>query len=103
MVPGTVAGGNIYTTLDFSAGPTTIVVDANYQTGYFNDDYSKVAGRDQDANLGLKVQCRCVKGKMAFEIRLNAMHALYGRFGAQIDIHASAGIGCHAFDWAILK
>ncbi|MHC4735905.1 MAG: aryl-sulfate sulfotransferase, partial [Planctomycetota bacterium] len=44
--------GHLHTTLDFSAGPTTIVVDADYQTGYFSDDYSKVYNRDQDANLG---------------------------------------------------
>ena len=44
--------GLLHTTLDFSEGPTTIVVDADYQTGYFSDDYSKVYNRDQDANLG---------------------------------------------------
>ncbi|MBW8040792.1 MAG: hypothetical protein FVQ85_12415 [Planctomycetes bacterium] len=38
---------HIYTSLDFIPGATAV-----RHTGYFSDDYSEVAGRVQDANLG---------------------------------------------------
>jgi len=38
---------HVYTTLFFEPGVTAVK-----HTGYFSEDYSKVAGRDQDANLG---------------------------------------------------
>jgi len=47
MITGDPEGDNIYTELKFTPGATTVK-----HTGYCSDDYSKVAGRDQDANLG---------------------------------------------------
>ncbi|MHC4537729.1 MAG: hypothetical protein ACYS6K_27675, partial [Planctomycetota bacterium] len=38
---------HIYTPLDFISGPTAVK-----HTGYFSDDYAKVAGRVEDANFG---------------------------------------------------
>ncbi|MHC4501541.1 MAG: hypothetical protein ACYS21_20830, partial [Planctomycetota bacterium] len=45
--PPTGTPTHIYTPLDFTPGAT-----AETFTGYFSDDYAKVAGRAQDANLG---------------------------------------------------
>jgi hypothetical protein len=47
VIPGDTAGPSIWTKLIFIPGPTAVE-----HTGYFNEDYSKVAGRIQDANLG---------------------------------------------------
>ncbi len=47
VITGDVVGSNIWTKLIFNPGPTAVS-----HTGYFHEDYSKVEGRDQDANLG---------------------------------------------------
>jgi hypothetical protein len=47
VIPGSQLGDDIYTTLDFFPGATTVK-----WTGYFSKDYAKVSGRAQDANLG---------------------------------------------------
>ncbi len=47
MIPGDVTGDTIWTKLVFTPGAT-----ATKHTGYFNEDYSKVDSRAEDANLG---------------------------------------------------
>ncbi|MHC4643258.1 MAG: PA14 domain-containing protein, partial [Planctomycetota bacterium] len=47
VIPGSPLGDDIYTTLTFYPGATTVKF-----TGYFSEDYAEVSGRAQDANLG---------------------------------------------------
>ena len=49
VIPGDIdsGSGNIWTELTFIPGPTAVE-----HTGYFNEDYSKVASRHADADLG---------------------------------------------------
>ncbi|MDH4238081.1 MAG: aryl-sulfate sulfotransferase [Phycisphaerae bacterium] len=47
VISGDIAGANIWTKLIFIPGTTAVE-----HKGYFNEDYSKVEGRVQDANLG---------------------------------------------------